>query len=224
MIILSAVLTKTQIYVKTGLPEFIVGVHVQLQHIFWPWGMNITWKKPEVQLLFLRVTVLCKKENQKSLYIHKRNWQSNNALLWEEWFMVCKTWCCFIWTECCCKNVYFSMDTLVRPNGGETLCLTMTTQLSSPLSFVLLLLIIIDWRMLSSSSSRILFFSVCLLLSPPLRIFHRVVVCGLETHLESECFTDHLQKCFSTLDHNLFSVLLDCIYTCTFMCVWAVPL
>lgn len=77
--------------------------------------------------------------------------------------MVCKTWCRFIWTECC----YFSMDTLVRPNGGHTLCLTMTNQLSSLLSFVFLLLlllrvIIIDWRMLSSSSSTILFFFLCL--------------------------------------------------------------
>lgn len=79
--------------------------------------------------------------------------------------MVCKTWCCFIWTECCCKNVYYSMDTLVRPNGGQTLCLTMTTHLSSLLSFVLLLLLLlrvitIDRRMLSSSSSStiLLFF------------------------------------------------------------------
>lgn len=82
--------------------------------------------------------------------------------------MVCKTWCCFIWTECSCKNVNFSMDTLVRPNGGQALCLTMTTHPSSLLSFVLLLLLllrvsIIDWRMLSSSSSTILFFFSCLL-------------------------------------------------------------
>lgn len=115
---------------------------------------------------FSRFTVLCKKENQKNLRIHKRNWKSNNALLWEEWFMGCKTWCCFIWTECCCKNACFSMDTLIRPNGGQTLCLTMTTQLSFLLSFVLLLLrvILIDWRMLSSSSSSstILFFFPCL--------------------------------------------------------------
>lgn len=133
--------------------------------------------------------------------------------------MVCKTWCCFIWTECSCKNVYFSMDTLVRPNGGQAL-------------------------LSHHDYSAIILAVFCTSSSPPFKsehhrledvvffFFYNFVLLSLFAfyYCLRYLFSTELlyvdwrhtwsqnapQKWSSTLDHNLFSVLLDCIYTCTF--------